>query len=322
MNETMYVNLWLAFDGKQTGVKLSWKDHKQQLEALGILQGLLHACAINLGQDPSQAENLRELEQHLHELESLKHSTAAKSNTARHPSAHPPIHPPMPASLAGAASSAGAQGSESESDEVQPARSHRFSGSDCHFVSELHSALEEAKNAGLVDTDEEEAGSESESDEVQPARSHRFSGSDSHFVRELHSDLEEAKEAGLVDMDEEEALVAPADALELLECSEARDDSRDEPGIDFSALAQLIQVHGRVACPSNSRSLPPLYTIPETDEDKGKNPECAAKATSTTLGRLIPGPRQQPPQGPPPGNRSPARLQGIRQLVRRNTVGS
>eukprot|EP00441_Pelagodinium_beii_P047330 CAMPEP_0197621788 /NCGR_PEP_ID=MMETSP1338-20131121/2251_1 /TAXON_ID=43686 ORGANISM="Pelagodinium beii, Strain RCC1491" /NCGR_SAMPLE_ID=MMETSP1338 /ASSEMBLY_ACC=CAM_ASM_000754 /LENGTH=330 /DNA_ID=CAMNT_0043191329 /DNA_START=55 /DNA_END=1045 /DNA_ORIENTATION=- len=304
MVETMYLNFWLAVDGTQTGVKMSWKDHKQQLGALAVLQRLLHDCAIHIGQDPSQAENLQELEGQLHVLREMERSIAVKSNTAR----RPPIHPLMQAS-ADAASSAGAQGSKSESDEVQPARSHRFSGSNSHFVSELHAALEEVKKAELVDMDEEEAGSKSESDEVQPARSHRFSGSNSHFVSERHAALEEVKKAGLADMDEEEALVAPADTSELLECSDGRDDFRDEPGADFNALAQLIQqtrssdrmVHRRVGHLLSPRTLPPrLYSIEEGDEDEGNSPRHAARATSTTGGSQIPGSRLKPPQGPPP----------------------
>jgi len=270
MVETMYLNFWLAVDGTQTGVKMSWKDHKQQLGALAVLQRLLHDCAIHIGQDPSQAENLQELEGQLHVLREMERSIAVKSNTAR----RPPIHPLMQAS-ADAASSAGAQGSKSESDEVQPARSHRFSGSNSHFVSELHAALEEVKKAGLAD------------------------------------------------MDEEEALVAPADTSELLECSDGRDDFRDEPGADFNALAQLIQqtrssdrmVHRRVGHLLSPRTLPPrLYSIEEGDEDEGNSPRHAARATSTTGGSQIPGSRLKPPQGPPPAKRSP--------VVRRNTVGS
>jgi len=241
----MYVNFWVAYDGTQHGFNLSWKDHKEQLGVVHILQKLFGACAMNTGQDPSQGKILRELERQLHELESLEQAIVATSTIDEQPSRSSFLTGAADSSMSSAAAQGKHPGSESDEDEVQPApaRSHGFSaGSTSHFVSELHSALQEARETGPLDIDmDEEAprssfltgaayssmssaatqgkhpGSESDEDEVQPApaRSHGCSaGSDSHsnFASELRSALHEAREIGPldIDMDEEETLIAHA----------------------------------------------------------------------------------------------------------------
>eukprot|EP00441_Pelagodinium_beii_P044349 CAMPEP_0197631760 /NCGR_PEP_ID=MMETSP1338-20131121/8824_1 /TAXON_ID=43686 ORGANISM="Pelagodinium beii, Strain RCC1491" /NCGR_SAMPLE_ID=MMETSP1338 /ASSEMBLY_ACC=CAM_ASM_000754 /LENGTH=216 /DNA_ID=CAMNT_0043203291 /DNA_START=213 /DNA_END=863 /DNA_ORIENTATION=- len=214
----------------------------------------------------------------------------AKSKSAGQPSTS--------ASLASAAGSSmcsvAAQGSHpgSGSDEVQTARSHSFSArSNSHFVSELQSALQAAKEVWLVDMDDEE-------------------------------DL--AAHAGC-----ESLLTETDEALELLEGSRLGYASSDESRADLNALAQLSQQAGssdkivhRRSCGSlpAPSSLPAcLYSIDEGDEGdehEGESPRSAAKPSTS---KAFCSPR--PPQGPSPASRNPVGSLGTRQLFKRYTIG-